>query len=93
MSTKGEMNREQAVEMVGEVAVDKVERENCDFTNRVQCDGDTRVEFSASVSCQDAEGNDVTLTAYYYIEQANLDANEDNSLDVFDWKIEGYEVV
>lgn len=45
MSTKGEMNREQAVAMVGEVAVDKVERENCDFTNRVQCDGDTCTEF------------------------------------------------
>ena len=27
------------------------------------------------------------------LEQADLDANEDNSLDVFDWKIEGYEVV
>ena len=43
--------------------------------------------------CEDAEGNDVTLIAYYYIEQSELDANEDNSLDVFDWKIEGYDVV
>ena len=56
MSTKGEMNREQAVAMVGEVAVDKVERENCDFTNRVQCDGDTRTEFAASVRCEDRPG-------------------------------------
>ena len=93
MSTKGEMSREQAVEIVGEAAVNNVERENCDFTNRVQCDGDTRVEFAASVSCEDTEGNDVTLIAYYYIEQSELDANEDNSLDVFNWKIEGYEVV
>lgn len=93
MSTKGEMTREQAVAAVGEDAVNIVERENCDFTNRVQCDGDTRVEFAASVRCEDTEGNDVTLIAYYYIEQSELDANEDNSLDVFNWKIEGYEVV
>ena len=92
MSTKGELNREQAVELVGEAAVYAVESENCDFTNRVQCDGDTRVEFSASVACPDKEGNEVVLTAYYYIEQEDLDNNEDNSLDVFDWKIEGYEV-
>jgi len=91
MSTKGEMNREQAVAMVGEVAVDKVERENCDFTNRVQCDGDTRIEFAASVRCEDREGNDVTLVAYYYQEQADVDAVE--NLDELNWEISGYEVV
>ena len=91
MSTKGEMNREQAVAMVGEVAVDKVERENCDFTNRVQCDGDTRTEFAARVRCEDREGNDVTLVAYYYQEQADVDAVE--NLDELNWEISGYEVV
>ena len=91
MSTKGEMNREQAVAMVGEVAVDKVERENCDFTNHVQCDGDTRTEFAASVRCEDREGNDVTLVAYYYQEQADVDAVE--NLDELNWEISGYEVV
>jgi len=91
MSTKGEMTREQAVAMVGEVAVDKVERENCDFTNRVQCDGDTRVEFAASVRCDDTEGNAVTLRAYYYQEQA--DVNAVDSLDELEWEIEGYDVV
>lgn len=91
MSTKGEMTREQAVAMVGEVAVDKVERENCDFTNRVQCDGDTRTEFAASVRCEDREGNKVTLVAYYYQEQADVDAVE--NLDELNWEIAGYEVV
>ena len=91
MSTKGEMKREQAVAMVGEVAVDKVERENCEFTNRVQCDGDTRTEFSASVRCEDREGNEVTLVAYYYQEQAEVDAVE--NLDELNWEISGYEVV
>lgn len=91
MSTKGEMNREQAVAMVGEVAVDKVERENCEFTNRVQCDGDTRTEFSANVRCEDREGNEVTLVAYYYQEQADVDAVE--NLDELNWEISGYEVV
>lgn len=91
MSTKGEMNREQAVAMVGEVAVDKVERENCDFTNRVQTDGDSRTEFSASVRCEDKDGNEVTLVAYYYQEQADVDAVE--NLDELNWEIAGYEVV
>lgn len=91
MSTKGEMNREQAVAMVGEVAVDKVERENCEFTNRVQCDGDTRAEFAASVRCEDREGNEVTLVAYYYQEQAEVDAVE--NLGELNWEISGYEVV
>lgn len=91
MSTKGEMTREQAVAAVGEDAVNNVERENCDFTNRVQCDGDTRVEFAASVRCDDTEGNAVTLRAYYYQEQA--DVNAVDSLDELEWEIEGYDVV
>ncbi len=91
MSTKGEMTREQAVAAVGEDAVNNVERENCDFTNRVQCDGDTRVEFAASVRCEDTEGNAVTLLAYYYQEQA--DVNAVDSPDELKWEIEGYEVV
>ncbi len=91
MSTKGEMTREQAVAAVGEDAVNNVERENCDFTNRVQYDGDTRVEFAASVRCEDTEGNAVTLLAYYYQEQS--DVNAVDSPDELKWEIEGYEVV
>lgn len=84
MSTKGNLNREQAVAQVGEEAVAKVEAENCDFTNRVMDNG--LVEFSASVKV-----GDETLVAYYYQTQAAVDANED--LGNLDWEVEGYEVV
>ena len=91
MSNKGNLSREQAVAIVGEAAVAKVDAEGCDFTNRTQCDGDTRTEFSASGRCEDKNGEDCTLTAYYYQEQADLDAVE--GLDQLDWVVEGYEVV
>lgn len=91
MSTKGNLTREQAVAAVGEKAVDAVERKNCDFTNRLQCDGDTRTEFSASVSCEDENGDDVTLIAYYYQEQSDIDAVE--QFDDLNWTIEGFEIV
>jgi len=90
MSTKTQMTREEAVVAVGEVAVAKVDAANCDFTNRVQCDGDSRVEFSASVKCEDACGEEVTLTAYYYVDQDVLDTVE--TLDQIDWVIDGYSI-
>ena len=91
MSTKGNLSREQAVAIVGEHAVARVDAANCDFTNRVQCDGDSRVEFAARVRCEDKDGNQCTLVAYYYQEQAAVDAVE--QLDQLDWSVEGYEVV
>jgi len=91
MSTKGEMTRAQAVAAVGESAVDEVESKGCDFTGRVQCDGDSRVEFSASVRCEDREGYHVTLIAYYYQDQADLDGVDD--LGNLEFDVEGYDVV
>jgi hypothetical protein len=90
MSTKGKLTREQAVAIVGEAAVAKVERENCEFTNRLQCDGDSRTEFAASVRCEDNDGAECTLVAYYYQEQSAVDAAE--GLDQLHWTVEGYEV-
>lgn len=84
MSTKGNLNREQAVAQVGEQAVAQVEAENCDFTNRLMDNG--WVEFSASV-----EVGDDTLVAYYYQTQEAIDAAE--GLDNLTWNIEGYEVI
>ena len=99
MSTKGNLTREQAVTIVGEATVDKVERENCEPTGRVgyngACQGDALCEWSASVSCEDKDGNDCTLVAYYYTtneqDQAMADADGDGS--AIDWEIAGYEVV
>jgi len=83
MSTKGNLTREQAVAQVGEQAVAQVERENCDFTNRVMDGG--AVEFSSSVKVGNA-----TLVAYYYQQQADIDAVQ--GLDELDWTIEGFEI-
>lgn len=88
---KGNLSRDEAVKIVGEKAVAAVENENCDFTNRVQTDGDTGVEFSASVVCEDQDGDRVTLVAYYYQEEEDLEGVED--LGGLDWEIEGFEVV
>lgn len=90
MSTKGKLTREQVVAMVGSEAVDKADAKNCDFTNRLQTDGDDRVEFSASVPCEDKDGYESTLTAYYYQCAADLVGVED--LSDLTWTITGYEV-
>ncbi len=90
MSTKGTLSREQAINQVGLAAVEAVEAENCDFTNRVQCDGDSRIEFSASVDATDQDGSSVTLVAYYYQEESDVDAVE--QLDLLDWEVFGFEV-
>ena len=92
---KGNLTREQAVAIVGEAAVAKVEDESCDFTNRVGYNGsiqnDDEVEFSASVSCEDKDGYEVSLVAYYYQDADDVDAAE--GLDGLDWAIEGYEII
>lgn len=88
MSTK--LTREQAVAQVGSEAVDKVDAENCDFTNRLLPDN-SRVEFSASVPCEDKDGYECTLLAYYYQDADDLVGVED--LSDLTWTIAGYEVV
>lgn len=92
---KGNLTREQAIELVGEAAVTKVDAENCDFTNRVgfngSVQGDDEVEFSASVSCEDKGGYEVSLVAYYYQDAKAVDATDD--LGSLDWQVEGYEVI
>ena len=87
--TKGELNRNEAIEIVGECAVGQVESENCDFTNRLMDNG--LVEFSASVEAIDKDGLECILTAYYYQTKEDVDAAEE--LDQLDWEIEGYEVI
>lgn len=91
MSTKSNLTREQAVAQVGETAVIYAESANCEPTGRLQTDGDDRVEFSASVRCEDASGDDVVLTVYYYPTQEQLDIAGDDLGNV-KWVIDGYEV-
>lgn len=92
---KGNLTREEAVAIVGEAAVAKVDAADCDFTNRVgyngACQGDEEVEFDASVACEDADGVDVSLVAYYYQDAEDVEASE--GLDTLDWVIYGYEII
>jgi len=87
------LTREQAVAIVGLAAVEAVEAENCDFTNRVgyngSCQGDELVEFSASVSGKDADGNVFHLRAFYYQDAADVDEHGDD-LSCLDWEVYGY---
>ena len=81
---KGNLTREQAINLVGIAAVMAVEDKGCDFTNRVM-DGGV-VEFAASVVT--SEG---VLTAYYYTSQEEIDAAGEDLSNV-DWEIYGYEI-
>ena len=87
---KGNLNRDQIIEIVGLKLVEKVERENCDFTNRVQTDGDNAVEFSASAKFIDSEGTSRVLIAYYYQDVEAVKEVED--MGNLNWEIEGYEI-
>lgn len=95
---KGNLSREQAVEIVGEAAVSAVESKNCEPTGRVgyngACQGDEECEWSASEACKDETGLDVTLVAYYYTtnEQDQLMAECDGDGSAIDWTISGYVV-
>lgn len=88
---KGTLNREQVVALVGESSVAKLERENCDFTGRLQIDGDDAVEFSSSIRCEDKNGEEVVVVAYYYQDPEDLDGVED--LGNLDWEINGFEII
>ena len=94
---KGNLTREQAVAIVDEAAVDKVERENCEPTNRVgyngACQGDDLCEWSASVRCQDKDGDACTLLAYYYTTNEQDQAMADSDGSAVEWEIAGYEIV
>ena len=95
---KGNLSRQQAIDLVGVQAVDAVERENCEPTNCVgyngECQGDALTEWSASVECQDADGDKVLLVAYYYTsnEQDRMIAETGDGGSI-DWEIEDYEVI
>lgn len=88
---KGNLNREQVIEIVGLTLVKKLEGMDCDFTKRLQTDGDEDIEFAAIVSFIDNEGNSRSLTAYYYQTPEAL-AKVENDMGVLDWEIEGYEI-
>ena len=88
---KGDMTREEAIKAAGLDVVEKLDRANCDYTNRVQTDGDPAVEFAATVSYTDVDGDTLHLIAYYYQDEDDLDGVED--LGSLNWEIHGYEII
>lgn len=92
------LTREQAIAEVGLAAVEAVERENCEPTGAVgyngRCQGDRLTEWSAAVYLTDADGDEITLRAYYYTDEDDETlADETGTWDNTDWVIEGYEIV
>lgn len=80
------LTKSQAIDIVGQDAVDKIEYVNCEPTGNVGynglCQGDDLIEWTASVhGLTDSDGNDCSLTAYYYTTQAD----EHVALDSGDW--------
>jgi len=94
----GNLTREEAIAKVGAAAVLAVEANNCEPTGRVgyngECQGNEECEWSASVSCNDTAGDEVSLVAYYYTSNEDDQIMADNSGDgsYIEWVISGYEV-
>jgi hypothetical protein len=86
---KGNLSREQAIDIVGEPAVDAAETTNAVQTGRLTNDG--TMEFVARHKCTDGDGDSVTLCVYWYFdEDAVMSADDLSNLDWDD--ISGYEV-
>lgn len=83
---KGDLTREQAIELAGVEAVEAAENESCQPTGRVgyngECQSDDLCEWASSKN---------GVTVYYYT------TNEDDAImsvgSCIDWDIEGYEVI
>ena len=93
MSKKGEMSREQAIELLGAKIIELLDDDNCEPTGRVQCDGDPDEEWSSSVPTKDPNGyydgdNAATLTAYYYPAQ-QIELADDIEIT---WAVYGYDI-
>jgi hypothetical protein len=92
---KGNLTREQAIEIAGLETVLKVESLNCEPTSRLQTDGDESTEWSASVRFDtDEDAYTKTLVAYYYTtpEQNKILEEYDGDGSYIDWEINGYEI-
>ena len=97
MTIKGNLNKDQAINTVGVDAVNNIDYVNCEPTGRVgyngACQGDSLTEWTSYVSCKDNNGDNVTLSAYYYTtndqDQMIADTGDGGCID---WVIEGYEV-
>ena len=97
-SRKGNLTREQAIEMAGLAAVEKVDAENCEPTNRCGFNGDVQgddeTEFSAIVALDNNDHGDC-LFAYYYVSNEDMQciADHDGDGGAIDWEIAGYEIL
>lgn len=89
---KGDLNKDQAIAIVGEEAVNKIEHAVAEPTGRVgfngACQGDDSTEWIAVQKCKTVSGDDAYLYAYYYTSN-----KQDENLDSVNWKIAGYQVL
>lgn len=67
----------EAIAIVGQKNIDAVKKINCQPTNRVIDDCYNVTEFSASIDCEDVDGNDVTLTILYLEDTDNVNSVDD----------------
>ncbi|WP_310628166.1 hypothetical protein [Limnohabitans sp.] len=86
---KGNLSREQVINIVGAAAVDVAEATEPVQTGRLTNDG--TVEFVARHECTDKDGESVTLCVFWYFSEGAVMAEED--LSNLDWDdISGYDV-
>lgn len=90
------LTRQEAVAIVGEDAVKAVDRVNCEPTGRVgfngACQGDDLCEWTAGIDAEDADGDRVSLVAYYYTTNKEDETMTGDGSNI-DWRISHYEVI
>lgn len=87
------LTRSQAIEIAGQEAVEELEGFKCEPTGNMshQFEMDNVVEFRSSIECEDKDGNEIVLSAYYYPDADYVD--NEYRYDCIDWKIEHYEIM
>jgi hypothetical protein len=85
------MSYDQALQFGYKEQVEAVSKVQADYTGRLM-DDPAIVEFSASKQFVGADGEDYTITVYFYQDAADLNAIDDGDLGVLDWTPAKYEI-
>jgi len=80
--TWDQMNRKQAIDMIGINKVQELEALNCEPTSRAYDHAEGEIEWAASLDTETIpDGEPCTITAYYYTDAADKRTVEDDGGD------------
>jgi hypothetical protein len=67
------INEAEAIAKVGAANIEAVKNLNCEFTNRLIDEVYEQTEMSASINCEDVDGNEVILTINYLLDNSDIE--------------------